>query len=76
MDPVSTGGLLGLLILLAGLQHLERREWARERRELLDQLEHPARMPDDPSWAGPRRNRTWSDQREARLARERDLDGS
>ena len=73
MDAISTGGLLGLLILLVGLQHLERREWDRERRELLGRIERAsgAAAPD-----GPRRNRTWSDPREARLARERDLDGA
>ena len=73
MEPLSTGGLLGLLILLVGLQHLERREWDRERRELLQRVEHAsgAATPE-----GPRRNRTWSDPREARLARERDLDGA
>ena len=76
MELLSVSGLLGLLILLVGLQHLERREWARERRELLERVEHPARLPGDPSPDGLRRNRTWSDQREARLARERDLDGA
>ncbi len=76
MDPISAGGLLGLLILLVGMQHLERREWARERRELLDRIQHPQRVPGEPWPGGPGLNRNWSDPREARLARERDLDGA
>ena len=76
MELLSVSGLLGLLILLVGMQHLERREWARERRELLNRIQHPQRVPGDPSPEAGVRNRTWSDQREARLARARDLDGA